>query len=303
MLTDIYKHISSCTVCTQAKVPHTLPASKLMPLPSPQWPWSHITRDFITDLPESKRNRGIMAAIDRFSKLLCLIPLPELPIAFETTELIFNYVFRNVWIPQDIVSDCGTQSTSCVWSSFMEKLGVSVSLTSGYDHQANGQVERAKQEIGCFLCSNCSENQEDWVQFLLWAKYTQNSLCHSAMHLTPFQWTKHFADQHRGETPQYNPGDRIWLCTRDIRNMQGFKKLNSKYIIPYKSLHQVNEVRELGFFFVMHSLEYTQNSIIQSSWPKVLGRVSTLQQKFPPLFSWREVSPYIIGGGGFFLKN
>lgn len=29
------------STCAQAKVPHTLPVRKLVPLPTPQWPWSH----------------------------------------------------------------------------------------------------------------------------------------------------------------------------------------------------------------------------------------------------------------------
>lgn len=41
----------------------------------------------------------------------------------------------------------------------MEKLGVLLSLTSGYDLQSNGQVERANQEIGCFLHGFCQDNQ------------------------------------------------------------------------------------------------------------------------------------------------
>lgn len=53
--------------------------------------------------------------------------------------------------------------------------------------------------------------------------------------------TKQFADRHRGETPQYNPGDQVWLTTKDLRNT-GCKKLNAKYIGPYKVLQHITEV-------------------------------------------------------------
>lgn len=45
----------------------------------------------------------------------------------------------------------------------MKKLGVSVSLTSGYHPQVNGQVERANWEIGHFLHTFYINNQEDWA--------------------------------------------------------------------------------------------------------------------------------------------
>lgn len=45
----------------------------------------------------------------------------------------------------------------------MEKLGITVSLMSGYHPQANGQVEKAHQEIGQFLSTFCANNQEAWA--------------------------------------------------------------------------------------------------------------------------------------------
>ena len=69
----------------------------------------------------------------------------------QTAEALFTHVFRHYGIPEYIVSDRGPQFTSPIWKAFMECLGVTVSLTSGYRPQANGQVERVNQEVGWFL--------------------------------------------------------------------------------------------------------------------------------------------------------
>ncbi|KAK3573711.1 hypothetical protein QTP86_032066, partial [Hemibagrus guttatus] len=53
--------------------------------------------------------------------------------------------------------------------------------------QSNGQAERLNQEIGRFLRSYCSREQQWWSEFLPWAEYAQNSLIHSSTGLTPFQ--------------------------------------------------------------------------------------------------------------------
>lgn len=63
----------------------------------------------------------------------------------------------------------GPQFPSVVWKSFMEKLGVSISLTSGYHLQT--KVERANQEIGRFLQTFCVDHPEEWSRFLQWASY------------------------------------------------------------------------------------------------------------------------------------
>lgn len=69
----------------------------------------------------------------------------------------------------------------------MEKLGITVSLMSGYHPQSNGQVERANQEVSRHLHSYCSQNQTEWSRYLPWEEYAQNSLRKNAINLTPFQ--------------------------------------------------------------------------------------------------------------------
>ena len=48
---DVRVYVSSCSVCAQCKAPRHLSRGKLQPLPVPQRPWSHLSVDFITDLP------------------------------------------------------------------------------------------------------------------------------------------------------------------------------------------------------------------------------------------------------------
>lgn len=96
----------------------------------------------------------------------------------------------------------------------MEKLGITVSLTSDYHPQANGQEESANQEIGRFLWENAPQQFKHMAQV-----------------------TKEFAGHRRGETLHYEPGDRVWLCTKDICIMEGYRKLLHHHIGPFKILH------------------------------------------------------------------
>ncbi len=187
MSTDTITFVNACTACNTSKSPRQLPAGLLQPLPIPQRPWSHIVIDFVTDLPISQSNTNLLTVIDRFSKACRLIPLPKLPTAFETAEILCNNVFRFYGLPEDIVSDRGPQFTSRVWSSFFKKLNVNISLTSSYHPQSNGQTERLNQELTRFLRTYCQQNQADWSKYLMWAEYAQNSLQKPATGLTPFK--------------------------------------------------------------------------------------------------------------------
>ncbi|KAK3538154.1 hypothetical protein QTP70_032477, partial [Hemibagrus guttatus] len=163
------------------------PEGLLEPLPVPRRPWSHLSVDFLTDLPDSGGFTAIMVVVDRFSKGCKLVPLKGLPTAMQTVDAMFTHGFSNFGLPEDIVSDRGPQFTSRVWRALCARLDIGVSLSSSHHPQSNGQAERLNQEIGRFLRSYCSREQQRWSEFLSWAEYAQNSLTHSSTGLTPFQ--------------------------------------------------------------------------------------------------------------------
>ncbi|KAK3530522.1 hypothetical protein QTP86_027886, partial [Hemibagrus guttatus] len=237
------------------------PVGLLEPLPVPRRPWSHLSVDFLTDLPDSGGFMAIMVVVDRFSKGCKLVPLKGLPTAMQTVDAMFAHVFRNFGLPEDTVSDRGPQFTS--------------------------RVERLNQEIGRFLRSYCSREQQRWSKFLPWAEYAQNSLTHSSTGLTPFQcvlgyqpplfpwsgepssvpaveewyrrsqefwewahvWLQRAvrrqriqADQHRRPYPAYQVGQMVWLSTRNLRLKLPCRKLSPKFIGPFEIVRQVNPV-------------------------------------------------------------
>ncbi|KAL0173711.1 hypothetical protein M9458_029679 [Cirrhinus mrigala] len=284
---EVMNYVKACSVCAQSKTPKELPSGLLKPLPIPQRPWSHLSVDFVTDLPPSNGYTTILVIIDRFSKACRLIPLKGLPTSMDTAQALFHHVFRCYGLPEDIVSDRGTQFTSQVWRSFCKLLDINVSLTSGYHPQANGQVERLNQEIGRYLRTYCSREQHRWSEFLPWTEYAQNSLIHSSTGLTPFQcvlgyqpplfpwsgepssvpavndWIQRServwdsahvrlqravrtqelqANRRRRPHPPYQPGQRVWLSTRDLKLRLPSRKLSPRYVGPFKILRQINDV-------------------------------------------------------------
>ncbi|KAK3569151.1 hypothetical protein QTP86_025434 [Hemibagrus guttatus] len=78
MAADVRRYVQGCEECAMAKTPRQLPSGKLLPLPVPNRPWSHLGVDFITDLPNSRTHTCIFVIVDRFSKACRLLPLKGL---------------------------------------------------------------------------------------------------------------------------------------------------------------------------------------------------------------------------------
>uniref|UniRef100_A0A3P9L311 Gypsy retrotransposon integrase-like protein 1 n=1 Tax=Oryzias latipes TaxID=8090 RepID=A0A3P9L311_ORYLA len=184
---DVREYVAACSVCAHSKNSNSPPSGHLLPLPTPSRPWSHIALDFVTGLPPSQGHTVILTVIDRFSKAVHFIPLPQLPSASETADILVHHVFRYHGIPSDIVSDRGPQFTSQVWRSFCSALGATVSLSSGYHPQSNGQAERANQELEAALRCLVAQNEADWSKYLIWVEYAHNTHSSTATGMSPFE--------------------------------------------------------------------------------------------------------------------
>jgi len=186
MAGDVREFVAACSVCARSKASHRPPAGLLRPLPIPSRPWSHIAVDFVTGLPPSEGNTVILTIIDRFSKAVHYVPLPKLPSALETADLLSKHVFKLHGIPMDIVSDRGPQFASRVWSAFCKAVGAAASLSSGYHPQTNGQTERANQDLEAALHCVTAHHPVSLSSFLPWIEYAHNSLSCSATVMSPF---------------------------------------------------------------------------------------------------------------------
>ncbi|KAM4702956.1 NXPE family member 1-like [Rhinophrynus dorsalis] len=89
-LLDVRAWVQSCSVCVRMKTPRNRPIGLFHPLPVLALPWTHLSMDFMVDLPPSSGNTTVLVVIDRFSKQGNFVPLPKLPTAAKLAEIFFS---------------------------------------------------------------------------------------------------------------------------------------------------------------------------------------------------------------------
>ncbi|XP_061111878.1 desmoglein-2-like protein [Conger conger] len=184
---DVREFVAACPICARGKGSHQSPSGLLRPLPIPRRPWSHIALDFIMELPPSEGKTVILVVVDRFSKAAHFVALPKLPSAVETARLVIDHVFKIHGLPQDVVSDRGPQFASRFWRAFCSLLGASVSLSSGFHPETNGQTERTNHTLENTLRCLAAANPSSWSRQLTWAEYAHNTLQNASTGLLPFE--------------------------------------------------------------------------------------------------------------------
>lgn len=86
----------------------------------------------LCDRPHPFGRQHHLTVVGQFSKAVHFIPLPKLPSAVGTAELLVLHMVRLHEIPSNIVSDHGPQFSSQLWKAFCHSPGASANLSSSY---------------------------------------------------------------------------------------------------------------------------------------------------------------------------
>lgn len=160
---DVKQFVSICDFCQRNKISNQKPAGLLQPLAIPEFRWSSVSVDFITQLPEtSAGHTAIVVFVDRLSKMVHLAPCWNIFGAQEFAQIFVREIFSKHGLPQEIISDRGTQFTSKFFRTVSKLLGVKQCLSSSRHPQSDGQTERANCTLEDMLRHFVRPSQDDW---------------------------------------------------------------------------------------------------------------------------------------------
>src|SRR5882724_312866 len=162
----IAEYMKGCNLCNHTKNYLAPPAGKLMPNHIPDCHWQIISVDLITELLWSHGYDAIMVIVDHLSKCAHAIPMMSDIMASRVAQLFRDHMWKLHGLPEEVISDQGTQFVSNFMCNLSQLLGIKVATSMAYHPQTNGQTKQVNQEVENFLQLFVNQCQDDWYKWL-----------------------------------------------------------------------------------------------------------------------------------------
>lgn len=187
---DIVKYVTSCDACQRNKPSTQKTMGPLMPLPIPTRPWQVFTMDLITQLPKSRTGHdAIVVYCDKLSKQAHYCATHTNVTAPQLATITVREVVRLHGVPEAIISDRDPRFTGHFWTAFWSQLGTSLTFSTAYHPQTDGQTERQNRTLEEMLRPRINFQQDNWDEQLPLAELAYNSSRQASTGFTPFYLT------------------------------------------------------------------------------------------------------------------
>jgi hypothetical protein len=142
--------------------------------------------DYIVELPMSNGHDAVYVCVDRLTKMAHFIPTTSNVTAEQTAQLYLQNIFKLHGLPNNIVSDRGTQFTAKFTRRLLELCDIKSNKSTAYHPQSDGQTERVNQVLEQYLRVFCDYQQDDWYQLLPLAEFVYNNAQNASTGVSPF---------------------------------------------------------------------------------------------------------------------
>jgi hypothetical protein len=187
MREDVKIFVDRCNIFQHAKGKRQNIVS-YHPLPIPERPWDVISMDFVLGLPRTQKGSdSIFFMVDRFSKMVYLIPCQKTNDSTHIAIVFFREVVRLHGFPISIVSDRDTKFVGHFWRTLWKRLRTNLSFSSAYHPQTDEQTEVVNKILGNILRILVTEQGHQWDQILARAEFAFNNSVNRSTRKSPFE--------------------------------------------------------------------------------------------------------------------
>ena len=183
---DVRKYCATCPQCQAVARKLKSKRAPLRPVDIVTEPFKKIAIDIVGELPRTTTGyRYILTIVDYATRYPEAIPLRSTSSKAVADALI--HYFSRVGIPDEIVSDQGSNFVSKLMAQLYEQLGITKIKTSVYHPEANGLVERFNGTLKSMLKKFVQERVQTWDKYLPYLLFAYREVPSESTGYSPFE--------------------------------------------------------------------------------------------------------------------
>ncbi|KAJ0394727.1 hypothetical protein ATCC90586_002200 [Pythium insidiosum] len=188
MAKTVAKYVRTCELCQRTKASRQKPAGLLHPLDIPHARWTHVSMDFMPDLPRSgpDQHDTIVVILDRLTKRAHFVATHKTASAQDVALLFVREHVRLHGFPLSIVCDRDSRFLSAFWTAVAATQRSQIHASTAFKPSTDGQNERSHAFSNDYFRAFVSPTQEDWTDLLPLAEFAYNGRVHSSIGTSPF---------------------------------------------------------------------------------------------------------------------
>jgi hypothetical protein len=184
---QIRRFCRSCDKCQRTTPKGNLRKVPLGRMPIIDEPFRRVAVDIVGPIQpmSSQGNRFILVMVDFATRYPEAVPLRNID-TVSVAEALWQ-MWTRVGVPEEVLTDRGTQFTSEIMAEVYRLLGIRGLTTSPYHAQANGLCERFNATLKSILKKLCRERPTDWDRYIPSALFAYREVPQESLKFSPFQ--------------------------------------------------------------------------------------------------------------------
>ena len=144
--------------------------------------------DFLGRLPSTKQGFDyVFVVVDRFSKMIRLMPCKKTITSEETARLFFKYVWRHFGLPSSIVSNRDGLLLGRFWKTLWSLMDTKLNFSTVFHPQTDGQTEVVNRTLVHLLRGYNAKRPKTWDESLPYIEFAFNQTMHASTARAPFE--------------------------------------------------------------------------------------------------------------------
>lgn len=184
---DVRRFCRSCDVCQRTVQKGRIPKVPLKTMPIIEVPFKRVAVDIVGPIfpATDRKNRYILTMVDYATRYPEAIALPSIDTERVAEALV--EMFSRLGIPEEMLTDCGTQFTSELMGEISRLLSLRQLTTSPYHPMCNGLVEKFNGTLKQMLKRMCNERPSDWDRYLNALLFAYREVPQESLGFSPFE--------------------------------------------------------------------------------------------------------------------